>query len=101
MSLEEVVIVVVIPCAEILDIPVNPIAALIPASIPIGGYIILLCKLLFHGDNSVLIKNLSMTTYLFLVIETKDIVCEKYYFAIDRICIYCLFIYIITATDQF
>jgi len=35
-----------------------------------------------------------MTTYLFLVIETKDIVCEKYYFAIDRISIYSLFIYI-------
>jgi len=34
-----------------------------------------------------------MTTYLFLVIETKDIVCEKYYLAIDRICIYSLFIY--------
>jgi len=37
VSLEEVVILVVIPCAEILDIPVNPIAAMIPASIPIGG----------------------------------------------------------------
>ena len=56
MSLEEVVVVVVIPCAEILDIPVNRIAAMIPASIPIGGYIILLCKLLFHGDNYILIK---------------------------------------------
>ena len=56
MSLEEVVIVVVIPCTEILDITVNRIAAMIPASIPIGGYIILLCKLLFHGDHYILLK---------------------------------------------
>jgi hypothetical protein len=42
-----------------------------------------------------------MTTYLFLVVETKDIVCEKYYFAIDKICIVFLYIYKITATDQF
>ena len=51
-----VVLVVVIPCAEILDIPVNPIAGIIPASIPIGGYIILLYKLLFHGHNCILSK---------------------------------------------
>jgi hypothetical protein len=56
VSLKEVIIVIVIPCAEILDIPVNPIPAMSAASIPIGGYIILLCKLLFHGENCILIK---------------------------------------------
>ena len=50
-------------------------------------------QIMFHGDNCILIKNLSMTTYLFLVIETKDIVCERSNFAIDRICII-VFLYI-------
>jgi hypothetical protein len=49
-----VVLLVLIPCAEILDIPKNPIGGIISASIPIGVYIILLCKLLFHGHNCML-----------------------------------------------